>query len=132
MRAGIYVAYTTTGTAVADGGTLPLSTIVRRYGCAVNLSGNTIRLTENGYYDVEATVTLQATAATSAYTVTLYQDGVPVNGATASGVAAAEGDLITLPIAALVRVQCNPSLLYLVVSGTAAETANTAFVVEKV
>lgn len=132
MRAGIYAVYTTNGTAVADGGTLPLSTIVRRYGCAVNLSGNTIRLAENGYYDVKATVTLQATAATSPYTVTLYQDGVPVNGATSSGVAAAAGDLITLPIAALVRSQCAPSLLSIVVSGTAAETANTAIVVEKV
>ena len=132
MKAGIYAVYTTTDTAVAVGGTLPLSTIVRRYGCAVNLTGNSIRLAESGYYDVKATVTLKATAATSPYTVTLYQDGVPVNGATASGVAAAVGDLITLPVAALVRTQCAPSLLTLVVGGTAAETANTAIVVEKV
>ena len=39
---------TTASSAVVANGTLPLSTIVRRRGCDVNLSGNSVAITDCG------------------------------------------------------------------------------------
>ena len=39
---------TTASSAVLANGTLPLATIVRRRGCDVNLSGNSIAITDTG------------------------------------------------------------------------------------
>lgn len=50
-----------------------------------------------GYYDVNASVSVAATAAGNV-TATLFKDGAPVQGATAIATATAIGDVVTLPI----------------------------------
>lgn len=130
-KSAIYTANSATQ-AVAIGGTLALGSIIRRFGCAVNLNGNGITLSEPGYYDVDASIVVAPTAA-GTVTVTLFQDGVAVPGATASATTTAAADAVTLNIPALVRVMCNSnSILTLVLTGAASSVTNVAFVVEKI
>lgn len=76
---------TTTSSAVVANGVLPLATIVRRRGCDVNLSGNSIAITDCGsnYYLVTVTATFTAPVAGD-ITLNLQQNGTNVTGATAT------------------------------------------------
>lgn len=67
-------------------------------------------------------------------TATLYKDGAPVQGATALATATAIGDIVTLPITALVRLNCDcdTANLTIVISGQAVTAQNLALVVEKI
>lgn len=111
--------------------------IVRRFGCNLGVSGDAVRLEGRGYYDVDANLTL-VPAAAGVVTVSLYQDGVAVPGASQSAVASAAGDAVPVNVSALVRVRCcDPSVLTIVVSTTAAlpttvEVANVGVVAEKI
>ena len=61
-------------------------------------------------------------------------DGAPVQGATAIATATAIGDIVTLPISALVRLNCDcdTANLTIVIGGQAVTAQNLAFVVEKI
>lgn len=130
-KSGIYAVNTTAGTTVADGGTLPLGSIIRRYGQNINLGGNGVALTGGGYYDVDAKATVTATAA-GTVSAALYLNGVEVPGAISTVTAAAD-DIVTLPVSAIVRLNgCNAEgTLTLVIGGQAVTTYNTALVAEK-
>ena len=130
-RSAIYTA-NTGSQAVAVGGTINLGGIVRRFGCAVDLNGGTINLTEQGYYDVDISITAEPTAA-GTVTATLYNGGIAVPGATASATAAAAGDPVNLSVDAMVRVPCcgNSGSMSVVLSGGAATVTNIVAVVEK-
>ncbi|MCH5211007.1 MAG: hypothetical protein J1F01_08610 [Oscillospiraceae bacterium] len=114
------------------GGTIPAGTVIRRFGCNINLSGSGITLTGAGYYDVDASITAAPTAA-GIVTVTLFKDGVAVPGATASATATAANDNVSLSINSLVRLQCcdDSSTLTLVLTGTESVINNASIVVEK-
>lgn len=135
-KSGIYVVNTTTGTAIGIGGTYVPSTVIRRYGKYCQLGGNGVSIGNcqggAGYYDIDASVSVVATAV-GEVTATLYKDGAPVQGATASATAAI-GDIVTLPISALVRLNCDcdTANLTIVIGGQAVTAQNLAFVVEKI
>lgn len=61
-------------------------------------------------------------------------NGEPVTGATASATATAIGDIVALPISALVRLNCDcdTANLTIVIGGQAVTAQNLAFVVEKI
>ena len=131
-KSAIYTANATTQPLVV-GNTIALGSIIRRFGCSVNLNGNGINLREAGYYDVKASVTAAPTAV-GTVTATLFRNGVAVPGATASASVSTANNSVTLPIVALVRENCcdEDSTLTLVLSGTNSNVANVAVVVEKV
>lgn len=137
-KSGIYAVNTTAGTAISNGGTFVPNMIIRRYGQYCQLAGNGITIGSScgnggaGYYDVEAVATVTATAV-GTVTATLYKDNAPVLGATATATAAAIGDIVALPITALVRLGCNcdSSNLTVVISGQATSSYNLAITVEK-
>lgn len=140
-KSAIYTANTSatnvTLTAAQPTASLPLGTTIRRFGCNTQLSGNGILIEGQGYYDIDSSVTITAPAAGN-YTVTLFEDGVPVPGATQTVVAAATG-IVSFNIPAIVRLQCcsSSSTLTLVISTTATLPAtitinNVGMVVEKI
>lgn len=135
-KSGIYVVNTTTGTSIADGGTYVPQTIIRRYGKYCQLGGNGVSIGNctggAGYYDIEANVSVTATAVGSV-TATLYKDGAPVQGAVSLATVSAVGDVVTLPINALVRLNCDcdTANLTIVISGQAVTSQNLAFIVTK-
>lgn len=121
-KSAIYTTLTTPATVLA-GGTIPLGSISRRYGCNIDLNGNGINICEPGYYDVDASITVLPTAA-GAITATLLNNGVPVPGATATGTAAAAGNAVNLSISALIRQMCHCGIGTLTVALSAAGTVN--------
>lgn len=118
---------------VSVGGTINLGSIVRRFGKCVSLNGAGITIMDQGYYDVDVSVTSAPTAA-GTVTVTLYKDGVEVPGATASATAAAAGNPVNLSISSLIRhfCACSGTTLTLVLTGAAASVTNVAVTVERI
>lgn len=90
---------------VAEGGIIALGTTQRRFGCNLRLSGNGIEANGQGYYTIDASVTVEPTAA-GQVTVALYDNGVQVPGAIAYGQAAAAGNPVTLPVVTTIRQGC--------------------------
>lgn len=127
---GIYTV--NTGVAVQAGGVIPLGSIIRRFGCALQLNGNGITMDRPGYYDIGVSLTVLPTAA-GAITATLLRDGTAVPGATATGTAAAAGSAVPLSFAAMVRQfgNCSGSTFTLILSG-AATVSNAAVSVFKI
>lgn len=130
-KSAIYTVLATDTPIVTDS-IVPLGAIIRRFGCNVNLDGNTIAVLGKGYFKVTASVTASLTAAGDAI-ITAQKDGVVIAGATASGVAAAAGDPVNLSIVALVRnlCDCDSSLISLLYGGADATLNNVALTVEK-
>lgn len=119
---------TTTSSAVVANGTLPLTTIVRRRGCDVNLSGNSIALTDCGsnYYLVTVTATFTAPVA-GVVTLTLQQNGTPVTGATGSSTVTTDTtEVRSISFSAIVRTFNGAGIdsLSVVNSGVAATFSN--------
>lgn len=132
-KSAIYTANTSTQDVAIDGIISP-GTIVRRFGPNITLSGNALQIAGAGYYEIEASITLEPST-TDAVTVTMYKDGVPVQGATASSTVATANDPTNLSITSLVREFCNCceglSNLTFVLTDTPASVTNIAIVVEK-
>lgn len=126
---------TTASSAVVANGTLPLATIVRRRGCDVNLSGNSIVITDTGsnYYLVTVNATFTAPVA-GAITLALQQNGVTVTGATASTtITTATTEVRSLSFQAIVRTFNNVGIdsLSVVNTGLAATFSNISMSVIK-
>lgn len=126
---------TTASSAVVANGTLPLATIVRRRGNDVNLSGNSIAITDCGsnYYLVVVTATFTAPVA-GVVTLNLQQNGVNVTGATASTtITTATTEVRSLSFPAIIRTFNNNGIdsLSVVNSGVASTFSNIAITVNK-
>lgn len=127
----IYLA-TPNANSVAANGILPLTTIVRKRGGSIQQSNDSIVLGASGYYKVSLTATFTAPAA-GVVSLQLSQDGVAVQGATASTtITTATTEVRSLSIDAIVRVSCcgGPVTLTILNSGVAINTSNIAINVE--
>lgn len=106
-RAFIYVVNRNAQAVAADGVVNP-GNIVRRYGCAFGVNNDAVTVEGEGYYSIDAAVTVAVEAAGD-ITATLYKDGEAIPGAVATVTAAQIGDLVTLPIVAGIRKTCCDS-----------------------
>ena len=126
---------TTSSSSVLANGVLPLTTIVRRRGSDVNLSGNSIAITDCGsnYYLVGVTATFTVPVA-GVVTLNLQQNGTNVTGATASTtITTATTEVRSLSFVAIVRTFNNTGIdsLSVVNAGVGATFSNIALTVEK-
>jgi len=130
-KSAIYVANTGNQVLDVDSQINPGS-IVRRFGCNLDLTGNGIVISGTGYYDFDVSVTVTPTAA-GVVTVTLYKDGVAIPGATASDYNTA-GNPVNVSISTLIREFCcdSASVITFVLTGSASTVNNIAIVAEKV
>lgn len=132
-KALIYTA-NTSGAAVPIGNTVPVGSIIRRYGQCIDATGSAINVQESGYYDVDVSASVTAAAAGDVI-LSLTQDGVPVPGARAAAtVTTATTQIVDLGFNAVIRVMCcGNANLSVLVAGTAAPTIqNMGFRVVKV
>lgn len=92
---------------VAVNSIIGLGSTQRRFGCNLRLSGNGIEVLGEGYYTIDANVSITPTAA-GAITIALFQDGVQIPGAIAftTGTAAAP-EAVSIP--ATIRLGCCDS-----------------------
>ena len=107
--------------------------VQRRFGCNCRLSGNAIEVEGQGYYSVDAAVSIAPTAA-GAVTVALYANGVQVPGAIAYGSVSTAGSPVTLSIVSTLRQGCccdNADTLTLVLLAGAGVVQNVSMRVTK-
>ena len=117
---------------VAANSIINLGSTQRRYGCNLRLSGNGIEVNGEGYYKIDASVSVSPTSA-GAVTVALYKNGVQIPGAIAYTTGTA-GDPIALPIVATIRQNCccdSADNLTLVLIEGAGTVNNVSLRVEK-
>ena len=118
---------------VAVNSIISLGSTLRRFGCNCRLSGNAIEVDGEGYYKVDATISLAPTAV-GAVTVALYENGVQIPSAIAYGSVSTADNAITLPIVATIRKGCGcngASNLTLVLLEGASTVNNVSVRVEK-
>lgn len=118
---------------VAENSIIGLGSVIRRFGCNCRLNGNSIEVDGEGYYKIDANVTLAPTAVGNV-TVAIYKNGVALTGATATGSVSTAGNPVTLPIQTTIREGCccdgGTALTVVLVSG-ASTVSNIAVRVEK-
>lgn len=143
MSAGFMYSANTTAQTLAIGGTVNMGSPVRREGCVkgtsipyINVNGTTTTLSSCGrcpaYFSANATFTVIPTAA-GTVTISAFQDGVAIPGATASATVAAAATSVTLPIVFGVRLGSGVSSANItyVLTGAASSVTNAAQTVTK-
>ena len=123
MARNLIYTVNTTGAAAPIGSTVPVGSIIRRYGKCISADGESIVLLEPGYYLVTMTATATA-AAVGNVELGIQQEGVAVPGATATETVATAGtEYVNLSFAPAVRVRCcGNARLTVVVAGTTEPT----------
>ena len=118
---------------VAANSIISLGATQRRYGCNLRLSGNGIEVNGEGYYTIDADVSVAPTAIGNV-TVALYNNGVQIPGAIAYGAVSTANNPTTLSINATVRQGCccdSADNLTLVLLEGAGVVQNVSMRVEK-
>ena len=90
---------------VAIDSIISLGSVQRRFGCNCRLSGNGIEVSGAGYYVVDASITATPTAVGNV-TVTMYENGVPYQGATGTSSVSTEGNSTNISIVTTIRKGC--------------------------
>ncbi len=85
---------------------VPFGSVVRRKNKGIVLDGGGMVGMGSGYYDFDVSLTLTP-AAIGTVRAQLFQDGVPIPGATATEYAAAAGNPLNISFPAVAR-QCGP------------------------
>lgn len=119
--------------AVQNNGIVSLGSVQRRYGCNLRLSGNAIEVVGEGYYTVNANLSVSPTTAGNVIAA-IYDNGVQIPGAIAYGTTAATDDVVTLPIQTTIRQGCRcdsaDSLTVVLIEG-AGDVMNVSVKAEK-
>lgn len=111
---------------VENNSIISLGSVLRRYGCGCKMSGNAIEVIGQGYYKIDVCVTLVPTT-TNDVTVALFENGVQIPGAIATGAVATVGNSLTLPIITTIRKPCcynNASSITCVLVNEASTVSN--------
>ena len=118
---------------VADNSIISLGAVQRRFGCNIRLDGNAIVCGGEGYYTIDAGVSVTPTGA-GPVTVALYDNGVQVPGAIASTTGTANAPIaVNLPPCTIRQRCCSDAdNLTLVLVEGAGDVTNVAVRVEKV
>lgn len=117
---------------ISENSIISLGSVQRRYGCNCRLSGNGIEIIGEGYYEVDASVSVEPTAIGNV-TVALYNNGAQVPGAIAYSSVSTASNPTTLPIVAAIRQSCCGSAdnLTLVLLEGAGDVTNVSMRVVK-
>ena len=143
MSAGYLYSANTAAQTLAIGGTINMGSPVRRFGCVkgtstpyATVNGTTTTLSSCGQcpadFDIEASFVAIPTVA-GTVTITAFQDGIAIPGATASATVAADATSVTLPLSFGVRLNtgvASSSITY-VLTGAASGVTNAAQTVSK-
>ena len=90
---------------VAVNSIISLGSVLRRFGCNCRLSGNAIEVEGQGYYTIDASVTVAPTAS-GTVTVALFNNGVQIPGAIASASTGTAGNPVNVALNTTIRQGC--------------------------
>lgn len=143
MASGYAYSANAAAQALAINGTINMGTAIRRMGCVkgtatpyINVNGTTTTLSSCGrcpaYFNVDANFVAVPTEA-GTVTITAFQDGVAIPGATASATVAAAATSVTLPLSFGVRLNSGvtSSNITYVLTGAAGNVTNAAQTITK-
>lgn len=128
----IQTAYTDSQ-ALTVGNTLPLGTVIRRFGCSLMQNGSSIMAHGDGYFTITGTVTL-APEAIGNVSVAAFENGVQIPGAVSTGSVSTADNSVTLPIVTTIRKGCcctDDSVITLRLLEGASTISNVSLRVEK-
>lgn len=130
-KSAIYTTNTAAQTVAADN-IIPVGVTTRRFGQNIRQDGNVINLLGQGYYLVNAVVTLLP-ASTGTVTIQAQKDGVAIIGASASQAVATAETPANLSLTFLVRnvCGCESSILSFLLKDAASVVSDLAVTVEK-
>lgn len=130
-KSGIYIGNNVLNAAVTDGGLVPISRPLYKYGCDITTSGNSITICgcKKAYaVDIELEV---LAASTDPITVSLLQDGVPVEGGVRTITVAGTSAQTSVDISTVVNNLCKcGSTLTIEISGLATTVTNQSIKVQ--
>lgn len=119
--------------AVAENSIISLGSTQRRFGCNLRLSGNGIEVNGEGYYKIDASVSVAPTEVGNV-TVAIYSNGVQIPGAVAYDSVSTAATPTNLSICATIRQSCccdSADNLTLVLVEGAGNVQNVSMRVEK-
>lgn len=142
MASGFLYSANTTAQTLAIGGTLNMGNAIRRFGCVrgtstplATVNGTNTILSSCGrcpkYFKIDTAITAIPTAA-GTVTITAFQDGVAIPGATASATVSAAATTVMLPLTfgARLNTGTTSSNITYVLTGAASSVTNVAQTVE--
>lgn len=142
MASGFLYSANNTAQTLAIGGTINMGNVVRRFGCVkgtstplATVNGTNTILSSRGrcpkYFNINTVITAIPTAA-GTVTITAFQDGVAIPGATASATVAAAATTVMLPLTFGVRLNSGTtsSNITYVLTGATSSVTNVAQTVE--
>ena len=128
----IQTAYTNSQ-ALAVNDTIPLGSVIRRYGCNLTLNGNSVLAKGEGYFTITGAVTL-APEAIGDVSIAAFMNGVQIPGAVSTGSVSTADNSVTLPIVTTIRKGCcctDDSVITLGLLEGASTVSNVSLRVEK-
>lgn len=128
---GIYIG-ASLNTAVTDGGLIPFADTTYAYGCGVKNKNTSILLCGRcKKFVIEGSLTLEAPS-TGPLTVTVLQNGAPVDGGTFETTVAGTSANVIVPIFAVVSNDCaESSAITVQVSGQATTLSNESLSIKE-
>lgn len=108
---------------VTENGNIGLGSTIRRFGCNLRLSGDGIDVTGEGYYTIDASISIAPTTAETV-AVAIYDNGSQIQGGIAYGSTTTAGNPVNLSICTTIRQGCccdggdNLTLVLLTGAGT--------------
>ena len=119
--------------ALTDNSIINLGAVQRRFGCNCRLDGNAITCIGEGYYTIDAGVSVTPTAA-GPVTVAVFDNGVQIPGAIAYATGVANSPMTVQIPPATIRQRCcsDADVLSVVLIEGAGDVTNIAVRVEKV
>lgn len=131
MSKALVYGVNTNSQTVIVGDRVDFGSVVRRYGSNLNMSGGEVLVTGEGYFDIDASVTV-VTGGAGILTVTLLKDGSVIPGASASmTVADAQTVTLVVPPCAIRQKCCCESTISAVITGVIGTITNATILVTK-
>ena len=106
MSKSFIMTVNTASQSVNANGSVDFGNIARKFGCNLNLVNDSIKTSGDGYYTYLLNIVVAPTE-TGDFSVTLYDNGNAIDGATATESVATEGSLITLTVPTAIRIKCG-------------------------
>lgn len=131
MAKSLIYTSSTTAVVVPAGSVVPIGTTVRRFGCSIRQTGDSIHLLTPGYYRVYVSATVTPTAA-STVGLAILANGSPVTGGMVEAETTAAAQEVNLAPQTVVRVLGSDSALITVeITGAEATVDNISIIVDK-
>lgn len=106
MKCDVLLYTVGSGAVVTPGNNVPIGAVVRRKGCGISVIGDTLKISQRGFYEVTVSATMTASVAGDV-TVSANFNGAPIAGATATETfTTADTENRSISFTAVIKSEC--------------------------